>query len=207
MFPLKPPLPFRRYLSNRLVRAAHDPDRSAEMTLAELVASLGDRSMGWALLVFALINLLPLPMGTDMITAIPVLVVTAQIAFGYDKLRLPGFVARRRIGRKGFQKLVLRLSPLLRPIDRMLEPRLVWLFAPPAERVFGAWLCLVGLALFAPIPLSGYLPAFAIALAGIGLIEKDGRVALAGAALGVIAIGATAALGVMIFSGAEALVR
>lgn len=203
---LRPSLPFRRYLSNRLVRAAHDPDRRAEMTLAELVASLGERSMGWSLLVFALINLLPLPMGTDMITAIPVLVVTSQIARGYQELRLPGFIARRRVGRKGFQKLVLRLGPLLRPIERVLKPRLSWLFEPGAERLLGSFLFLVGFALFLPIPLSGYLPAAALALAGIGLIERDGLVALAGAALGLVAIGVTIALGTMFVLGAEALV-
>ena len=204
---IRPPLRFRRYLANRLVRAAHDPDRSEELSLADLVASLGERSMGWALLVFALINLLPLPMGTDMITAIPVLVVTTQIALGYDELRLPGFIARRRISRKRFQKLVLRLGPVLRPIERVLKPRLLWLFAGKAERALGCFLCLVGLALFAPIPFSGYMPAFAIALAGIGLIERDGLVALAGAAVGLAGIGVTIAFGTMLFLGADALIR
>lgn len=204
---IRPPLPFRRYLANRLVRAAHDPDRSERMSLAELVASLGERSMGWALLVFALINLLPLPMGSDTITAIPVLVVTAQIALGYDELRLPGLIARRRIGRKPFQKLVLRLGALFRPIERALKPRLAWLFEPRAERIFGAYLFVVALALAAPIPLTGYLPACAIALAGIGLIEKDGLVALAGTALGLVGIGVTVAFGTMLLAGAEALVR
>ena len=204
---IRPPLPFRRYLANRLVRAAHDPDGSERISLAELVASLGERSMGWALLVFALINLLPLPMGTDMITAIPVLVVTTQIALGYDELRLPGFIARRRISRKRFQKLVLRLGPVLRPIERVLKPRLLWLFAGKAERALGCFLCLVGLALFAPIPLTGYLPACAIALAGIGLIERDGLVALAGAAVGLAGIGVTIAFGTMLFLGADALIR
>ena len=204
---IRPQLPFRRYLANRLVRAAHDPDGGERMPLAELVASLGERSMGWALLVFALVNLLPLPMGSDTITAIPVLVVTAQIALGYDELRLPGFIARRRIGRKPFQKLVLRLGALFRPIERVLKPRLARLFEPPAERVFGGYLFVVALALAAPIPLTGYVPACAIALAGIGLIEKDGLVALAGAVLGLVGIGVTIAFGTMLFAGAEALVR
>lgn len=204
---IRPSLPFRRYLANRLVRAAHDPDRSERMSLAELVASLGERSMGWALLVFALINLLPLPMGSDAITAIPVLVVTAQIALGYDELRLPGVIARRRIGRKRFQKLVLRLGAIFRPVERALKPRLVWLFEPRAEHALGCYLFVVALALAAPIPLTGYLPALAIALAGIGLIEKDGLVALAGAALGLAGIGVTIAFGTMLFLGADALIR
>lgn len=204
---IRPTLPFRRYLANRLVRAAHDPDRSERMSLAELVASLGERSLGWALVVFALVNLLPLPMGSDTITAIPVLIVTAQIALGYDELRLPDFIARRRIGRKHFQKLALRLGTLFRPVERALKPRLAWLFEPPGERLFGGWLFVVALALAAPIPLTGYVPALAIALAGIGLIERDGIVALAGAALGLVGIGLTVTAATMLVAGAEALVR
>ncbi len=204
---IRPPLPFRRYLANRLVRAAHDPDRSERMSLAELVASLGERSLGWALVVFALVNLLPLPIGSDTITAIPVLIVTAQIALGYDELRLPGFIARRRIGRKHFQKLALRLGTLFRPVERVLKPRLAWLFEPPGERLFGGWLFVVALALAVPIPLTGYVPAVAIALAGIGLIERDGIVALAGAVLGLVGIGITVTAATMVVAGAEALVR
>jgi hypothetical protein len=204
---IRPPLPFRRYLANRLVRAAHDPDGSERISLAELVASLGERSMGWALLVFALVNLLPLPMGSDTITAIPVLIVTTQIALGYDELRLPGFIARRRVGRKRFQKLVLRLGAVFRPVERALKPRLARLFEPRAERILGCYLFVVALALAAPIPLTGYLPACAIALAGIGLIERDGLVALAGAAVGLAGIGVTIAFGTMLFLGADALIR
>jgi hypothetical protein len=207
-FPLiRPPLPFRRYLANRLVRAAHDPDHSERMSLAELVASLGERSLGWALLVLALVNLLPLPMGSDTITAIPVLIVTAQIALGYDELHLPGFIARRSIGRKRFQKLVLRLGALFRPIERVLKPRLPWLFEPPGERLFGGWLFVVAVFLAAPIPFTGYLPAFALCLAAVGLIERDGFVALAGAALGLVGIGVTVTAATVLLAGAEALVR
>jgi hypothetical protein len=204
---IRPALPFRRRLSRRLLRAARDPARSASMTLGELVESLGERSIGWSMLVFAIVNMLPMPVGSNMVTSIPVMIVAAQVALGYDRLRLPAFVANRRVSRKGFQKLVLRLGPVMRPIERVLRPRLEFVFGPRAERLLGVFLLVVALALFAPIPLSGYLPAAALAIAGIGLIERDGLLTLGAVVLGVVAIAVTIVVGAALVVGAEALVR
>ncbi len=199
------PTPFRRRLSRRLVRAARDPARSADMSLGELMETLGDRSFGWCILLFALINMLPMPVGSNMVTSIPVILLTAQMALGLEQVRLPAFVLRTRVGRKRFQKLVLWLGPVIRPIERIVRPRLAYVFAPQAERALGYFLFLVALALFAPIPLSGYIPASALCLAGIGLVERDGLVTLAGAALGLVSIAVTVVVGAMLFLGAEAL--
>lgn len=201
------PNPLRVRLSRRLVRAASvcGPDADSDrISLGALVTTLGDRSFGWCILVFTLINMLPLPPGTDMILSLPVLMLTAQMALGFDQVWLPGFVARIRVGRRSFQKLVMRVGPLMRRIEKVLRPRHEWLFAPPAERLLGAFLFLVSIALFAPIPFSGYLTATTLVIASIGLIERDGLVALAGAGLGLFAIFVTGAAGVMLFLGAEA---
>ena len=66
-----------------------------------LVDTLGERSFGWCLVIFSLINLLPVPVGTNMITSIPVIAVTAQMALGYDRVRLPGFITRRQMAGDG----------------------------------------------------------------------------------------------------------
>lgn len=89
------PTPLRVRLSRRLVRAASTcSPESDRMSLGELVASLGDRSFGWCILVFTLVNMLPLPPGTDMILSLPVLMLTAQMALGFDRVWLPGFLTR-----------------------------------------------------------------------------------------------------------------
>ncbi len=200
------PNPLRIRLSRRLVRAASacSPD-SDQMSLGELVATLGDRSFGWCILVFTLLNFVPFPPGTDMILSLPVLMLTAQMVLGFDSVWLPGFVSRIRIGRRGFQKLVMRFGPMMRRIEKVIRPRHEWVFTAPAERMLGAFLFLVGIALFAPIPFSGYLTALTLCIASIGMIERDGLVTLAGAALGLVAIIVTASAGMMIYLGAEAV--
>jgi hypothetical protein len=200
------PTPLRRRLSRRLVRAAaRDRGTAEDMSLGELIETLGDRSFGWCILLFGLINMLPMPVGSNMVTSIPVILLTGQMALGLDRVHLPRFVLRRRVGRKRFQKLVLWLGPVIRPVERLVRPRMPQVFAYRSERILGCFLFVVALALFAPIPLSGYIPAAALCLAAIGLVERDGLVTLAGAGLGLVAIAVTVVVGVMIVLGAEAL--
>lgn len=175
------------------------------MSLGELVETLGERSFAWSLVLFSLVNLVPMPIGSNMVTSIPLILVTAQMALGYPRMRLPAFIMRRQVNRKGFQKLVLRLGPLIRPIERMLRPRHAYLFAPRLERAMAIFLLVVAVALFMPIPLSGYLPATALLVTGVGLVERDGLVMLGGLALGAIAIAVTVTVGAMLFLGAQAL--
>jgi hypothetical protein len=196
--------PFRRRLSRRLVRAARGPRREPDMTVGELVASLGDRSFGWCIVIFALVNLLPLPPGTSMLTAIPLILVTGQMALGLRQLWLPALLMRRAITRRRFQRQVLWLGPVIRPIERLVRPRHLYVFAPRAERLLGALLFAVALALSVPIPLSAYLPAAALFVAGIGLVERDGLVALGGAALGAVAIAVTVTVVALVVAGADA---
>ena len=197
--------PFRRQLSRKLVRAAREAGDRDDMAIGDLVETLGDRSFGWCILLFGLINMLPMPVGSNMITAIPVVLLTGQMALGMERVHLPGFVLRARVGRKRFQKLVLWLGPVIRPVERMVRARHSYVFAPRAERALGCFLFLVALALFAPIPFSGYIPAAALCLAAIGLVERDGLVTLGGVVLGVVAIGVTVVVGGMLVLGAEAL--
>jgi hypothetical protein len=56
-----------------------------------------------------------------------------------------------------------------------------------------------------PIPLSSYLPAIALFVAGIGLVERDGVVTLIGAAFGVVSIVVTATVTGLIVAGVLAV--
>lgn len=174
------------------------------MSIGELAETLGDRSFGWSIVVFALVNLIPMPIGSNMITSIPLIIITGQMAWGLPRVQLPGFLMRRRVSRKGFQKLVLRLGPLIRPVERILKLRHEYLFAPRLERGLAVFLFAISLALFMPIPLSGYLPAIALFITGVGLVERDGLVMLAGLVLGCAAIVVTIGVGAMLVLGAQA---
>ncbi len=195
----------RRGLSRRLVRAARDPERRPDMSLGDLIRGLGDRSFGWCIILFALVSMLPMPIGSNMITAIPLILLTGQMALGLRQVWLPGWVMRRQISRKRFQRRVLWFGPLIRPIERIVRPRYAAIFAPRAERGIGVFLLFTAIALFAPIPLSSYLPAISLLFAGIGLVERDGAVVVGSLVLGLVSIVVTVVVTAALLMGVDAL--
>lgn len=201
--PAPTPRPRRRLL-RRLFRVAGERKDADEIAIAEVVAKLGDRSFGWLLLFFAVFSLIPMP-GGGMFTAIPLFWVLGQMALGYPQIRLPEFVTRRRVNRRSWQRLVMRMTPVIRPIERMLEPRMEHLFVRRNERLLGAFQCLTAFALFLPVPLSGFIPAAALVITGLGLVERDGVVVLIGVALGFVSIVVTAVVIAMVFFGVQAI--
>ena len=194
-------------MSRTLFRAAGRRAKTESLYLGALIAGLGDRSFGWSILLFALVNLIPMPIGTNMITALPLILLTGQMAAGFDHVRLPKFITRRGINRRGFQRVVLRLEPVIRPIEKIVRTRQLWVFRPKNEQLIGLLLLAVSLALFVPIPLSGFIPAIALFVTSFGLVERDGIVTLAGIVLGVISIIITLAVGGMLVVGAQALAQ
>jgi hypothetical protein len=201
------PNPFRRPLSRRLVRAAGGSPAIERMSVRELIDTLGDRSFGWCVIVFALLNLIPLPIGANMVTSLPLILVTAQMALGMERVRLPDAVMRRTFNRRAFQKLVLRLGPLMRPIERMTGLRLPMMFSPVQERVLGAFLLVVSLALFLPVPVATWLLAISLLVSGIGLVERDGLITVGGVLLGCLSIAVTVTIGIVVLHGADAVTR
>lgn len=187
----------------RLFRVAGERLDADEIAIGEVVTKLGERSFGWLLLFFAVLSLLPVPGG--MFTAIPLFWVLGQMALGYPQIRLPEFITRRRVNRRGWQRLVLRMTPVIRPVERLLRPRMEHLLTPRNERLLGALQCLTAFALFLPVPLSGFIPACALVIAALGLVERDGLVALVGAGVGFVSIVVTAAVIAVVFIGVHAV--
>jgi hypothetical protein len=182
------------------------PDRSDEtITLGEILEDLGERSFGWCLFVFTLISLLPLPIGSNMLTALPVIWVAGQMAAGYRHIHLPRIMTDRAFKRRSVRATIHRFRFLLRPLERIAHPRRPEFFTPSRERLIGIALLIFSLALFLPIPLSGYGPAIAIFISSLGLVERDGVVLMIGLAVGVLAVVITIVMALLILFGVHSL--
>ena len=81
------------------------------------------------------------------------------------------------------------LLPRLAKLERLLAPRLGWLFGAWGDRVVGLVCTLLALVLILPIPLGNLLPALAIALMSLGLMQRDGIVLLLGYATAAVSAG------------------
>jgi hypothetical protein len=188
-----------------ILRTSRSQQRAGTLTLGNLLTALGETSFGWAIVVFALLTLLPLPPGSSLITALPLLVTTGQIVLGYPHVKLPGRLARLRLDPVKLRRTVLRLRPVTRRLERVLTPRYMPLFARRNERVLGLLLFVIAFALFLPVPFSGWFPAISLFIFGVGLVEQDGLVATIGLILGGASVLLTVTILVTLSAGAEAM--
>jgi len=170
-------------LSSMLHALAQDESRE-RIAVGDLLASLGDRALAALLFVFAVPNVLPVPPGTSTILGAPLVFLAAQLALGLRPW-LPAVIARRTMTRSDFATLVRRIVPWLARAERLLRPRVVGLASPPMEYLVGLLCLLLAVVLVLPVPLGNMLPALAISLFALGIMERDGLWILAGFAAAV----------------------
>jgi len=176
-------------------------------SVGAVLDGLGDRSFGWALLFVGLLNMLPLPYGSNMVFGLPSLFISIQMVLGKRTLWLPAFILKRHIERETWRRAALKALPIARPLARLTKVRLTSLFTGRAERVLGILLVASAVNLCLPIPLSAWLPAISFAVIGIGLVEHDGAIVALGGGLAtgsiLISIAMVAAFyfGVSFFAG------
>ena len=108
---------------------------------------------------------------------------------------LPAINSQRSLLRSDFQALIRRILPWLVRAERLLRPRYAVLSTPPIENVIGLLCLLLSVTLALPIPLGNTLPALAIGILALGVLEKDGLWGLAG--LVAAALAATVVSGVV----------
>ncbi|ATQ44783.1 exopolysaccharide biosynthesis protein [Caulobacter mirabilis] len=191
------PIEKRQTLSSILREICDDPD--PVVTVGEVVHRFGPRAFGALLFFFSAPNWLPLPPGSSTFLAIPLLVITPQIAVGIRSPWLPKFVDSRAMPRATFAKAFERIIPVLERVEKVSRPRLGFMFGPIGDRVIGLTCFLLAVVLSLPIFLGNMPPAAAIAAFGLSLVQRDGLLAvlgflITGISAGLLIIGGHAAL-------------
>jgi len=187
-------------LSSVLQDLAEDGERE-RVSVGDLLNALSDRALGALLFVFACPNALPALPGTSVILGAPLVLLAAQLAFK-RKPWLPGFITRRSMSRADFQGMVNRICPWLRRAEKMLRPRASAWALPPMEYLVGLVCLLLAIVVLLPIPLGNMLPALAISLLALGILERDGLWIVAGL---VTAAGATVLVSGVLFATLQAV--
>ncbi len=174
-------------LSELLVALATRTHRE-RISIGDLLTALEDRAIAALLFLFAFPNVLPAPPGLSAILGAPLIFLSAQLALGMRPW-LPRVIADRSMARKDFSAVVTRAQPWLARGEALLRPRLGWMSSPPAERLVGIVCFLLAIVLFLPIPLGNMLPAFAICVMALGVLERDGIWIAAGLVVSVLSAG------------------
>jgi hypothetical protein len=181
--PPERPLPLSQRLAQIVAQGGQD-----RLSFTELAAQLHGRAWGGLLLIFAAINVLPLPPGTSVFFAIPLLLVSAQMVYGTTSPWFPDRIDRRGVTKKELERLIAKMKPLESRIERVFRPRIATLTSPGAARVIGAICFVLALIAAIPIPLFHIAPAAAVVLFGLALIYRDGALVIAAAVAAVLSL-------------------
>lgn len=159
------------------------------LRIADLLDALHERAFGMAMLIFVLPNTPPIPgiPYVSTLTGIPICLFALQMLFGLDRPWLPQRLARREIPQRRVRAAWRKILPAFVRVERYVRPRHLALTSELAERLLALVIVALAVVLALPIPAGNLLPAWAIALLALGLMERDGRLVIAGLVMTVIA--------------------
>ncbi len=158
----------------------------------KVVSSLGPRSFGLAILIFAVPMILPMPPGIPMAAGFVIVIFGVQLLMGHRHLWLPKWLNDKTIDRDVLSKAYKVAERYLGWMFRLAQPRFPQLTGTFARRLSGFIFAVLGILMILPIPIIGnILPAFACTVLALGLTDRDGLIYVIGIMMAGLAISAT----------------
>lgn len=185
-----------RQPSVELAALARELGGRGEVSVDDIVRHFGaDASVGWLLLLLAVPALVPSPgVPLGMIFGTGLALLALHLTFGPRPVRLPDWIARRRLATSSLDAATARLGPMIERLERLTRPRLAALVRPSVIRLLGLVVLVNAVLIILPIPLGNTLPAMAVMTMALGLIARDGMAIVAGLGLSVGALAVSALL-------------
>jgi hypothetical protein len=160
----------------------HARVKEKALTLAELMQALKGRGSAMLLIFLALPFCFVAVPGLSMPFGIAICLIGGCLAIGREPW-LPRFILQRRLSTARSAQLLTGAIKVARQLEKFVRPRLAFLHAGPGMlRLIGLGIVIasLGLMLPLPVPFSNSIPAWAVVLLAIGMMEKDGLCVLLG---------------------------
>ncbi|MGA7437719.1 MAG: exopolysaccharide biosynthesis protein [Luteibacter sp.] len=162
-----------------LLRAAAMSTPGERITVEQLLEPLKRRAFGFLLLLLAIPNFIPVPLGIGGVMGVLVVALGLEVLLGLEHPWIPGFLKRRTMSREGLLRFLDRISPITRRLEKVCKPRIQALTRRPFTFVSGAIMVLIGILLALPIPFTNYLFGGMLIAFAFALVERDGVLLLA----------------------------
>jgi hypothetical protein len=188
-------------LSALLMELADTPE--PRITIGQIMETFGGRAMGGLLLIFGLACTLPLPPGGSTIFGAPLCLLAPQLLLGARAPWLPSRMRKGAIPTADLRRGLPRVLPWIRRMEAVSRPRLSFVLSPVGQRVVGLVCTLLALVLILPIPFGNMLPATAVTVLSLSLVQKDGALALFGYGLAAASVGVLALAAGILSRGAQ----
>jgi hypothetical protein len=157
------------------------PDQG-RLSVADMMAAIGERSFGPLILVPSLIALSPagaIP-GLPAITSAIVILLTVQMLLGHKHFWLPRWLRERTIDGPKLEKGLKAFMPVARFVDHFLRPRMTYFTKGPGYYALAVMILIVACVtpVLELVPLGGIPPNAALVAFALAIIAHDGLWAL-----------------------------
>ncbi len=198
-----------RRLSDILKAIADAPATPDErMSLGYLIDGFGNRAFGALLFIFAVPVALPIAIpGISAVLGAPLLLLSWQLMRGREEPWLPEVMRSRSFRRVDFARMLQRILPWMRGLERLVGPRLTLLVSGRGEWGIGFLAFVLALILILPIPFGNTIPGLAIAMLALAILERDGAAAIAGTLVGLAGIGVVSGISFAMIKAAVFLLQ
>ncbi|XGA08211.1 MAG: exopolysaccharide biosynthesis protein [Wolbachia endosymbiont of Xenopsylla cheopis] len=176
-----------------------------KITLFELKTVIHERGFGIFMLIFSLPPFIPVPIpGYTTIFAIPLILFSIQLFIGLDSPWMPKWLERKSIKRSALVFIVERTSPILKRIEKIMQPRMSFVFCKFGEKFLALIIFLCSISIAIPLPFTHFFPSAGVAFISLGIISKDGLISLFGVVISFIGITITS---VVLIAGPKILLE
>lgn len=179
-------------LSQRLRQAA-EQHRAAEsgadltLSLQDLLRLHGESSLAVLLMLLAVVSVLPVA-GAGTVMSVGIWAVAWSWVRARETLSLPERLGQLSLNERWSGRCLHGLAWLYETSQRCMRPRWAWLSHSGTRPWWGAWIALMGLVIFAPLPLGNVLPSLSLVLLSLGWMFRDGLALLLSSATGLAGV-------------------
>ncbi|HET8555382.1 MAG TPA: exopolysaccharide biosynthesis protein [Rhodanobacteraceae bacterium] len=165
--------------TTRVLRDAIEAQEGDDITLDTLLVPLRSRAFGVMLLVFAIPNFIPVPIGIGGAMGVLTVLLGLQMLFGLEHPLVPAWLRRKSMHRTRVERFLERTSRITGWLERWCRPRLEPVTRLPWSMLSGLALVILGVLLALPIPFTNYLFGVVLLAFSFALLERDGALLLA----------------------------
>lgn len=152
----------------------------------QIIGAIGEKSFGVLLLIFSILSAIPVPLpGYNTLCGIAITLLLIQMLYGKEIPWIPERVKGTKLPKEMAIKGLNKTIGVLKAIEHLIYPRMSIICH---NRVFYTLLLVLGILTMIPIPFVTAIPALALILCALGLVEGDGFVCLVGSLIGFIII-------------------
>ena len=168
--------------ANPELKTAGEDDPQAR--LGDIIDRLDERAYGFLILLLALPCCLPFVYLLPQIVALPMLALAGQMAAGRRHPWLPKSLQERTFSIPAFEKVLARAEKYVGFIERIARPRLKPVTSHVGARIVGVLMLIPTASILVPLPSTNTIPGIGVAIAALGLIERDGVLVILGLIIG-----------------------